>query len=126
MAKLISSQALVRAEDLSVTYGGAVRALENLQFEIGPGEFVSLVGPSGCGKSTVLRLIAGLIRPTAGQLSVAGQEPAVARRKSSRLSFVFQDATLLPWRTVLQNVALPLELHGAPFGERARQDSACA
>jgi NitT/TauT family transport system ATP-binding protein len=84
--------------------------LEEIGFEIPPGQFLSIVGPSGCGKSTLLRLVAGLIDPTVGELNVAGCRPAVARCKAARLSFVFQDATLLPWRSVRDNVRLPLEL----------------
>lgn len=108
----------MHARNLGVTYPGAVRALEQIVFDIGPGQFVSLVGPSGCGKSTLLRLIAGLVNPTTGDLRVAGENPRVARRAATRLSFVFQDATLLPWRTARANVHLPLELHDTPAAER--------
>ncbi len=106
---------LVQADRLDVTFRGPVQALAGVNLAVGRGQFVSIVGPSGCGKSTLLRLIAGLMTPTAGQLMVAGQPPRIARRASTRLSFVFQDPTLLPWRTVEQNVRLPLELeHSAP------------
>jgi NitT/TauT family transport system ATP-binding protein len=115
---LISGQALVHARGVGVTYEGAIAALGEIDFEIMPGQFVSIVGPSGCGKSTLLRLIAGLVEPTSGQLSVAGYPPAAGRRKAARLSFVFQDATLLPWRSVRDNVRLPLELVHTPTGER--------
>jgi NitT/TauT family transport system ATP-binding protein len=71
------------------------------------GEFVSLLGPSGCGKSTLLRLVSGLTNPTAGAVKVNGMTPAGAREL---MSFIFQDATLLPWRNVEQNVGLGLEL----------------
>lgn len=104
----------MQAHSVDVTYEGAIRALAEIDFEIPPGQFTSIVGPSGCGKSTLLRLIAGLVRPTSGQLSVAGQSPAVARRGAARLSFVFQDPTLLPWRSVRGNVRLPLELERRP------------
>lgn len=107
---MICPQALVHAQDVSVTYCGAIRALADLDFEIPPGQFVSLVGPSGCGKSTLLRAIAGLLDPTSGALRVAGLSPTAARRQAARLSLVFQDATLLPWRSVRDNVRLPLEL----------------
>jgi len=100
----------VHARSLGVTYKGGIRALANVSFQIDAGQFVSIVGPSGCGKSTLLRLIAGLVAPSSGQLSVAGQNPTAARRRGAKLSFVFQDPTLLPWRTVEGNVRLPLEL----------------
>jgi NitT/TauT family transport system ATP-binding protein len=111
--KLIAGQALVHVQGVGVTYAAGIRAVEEIGFEIPPGQFLSIVGPSGCGKSTLLRLVAGLVAPTVGQIDVAGYPPAVARRKAARLSFVFQDATLLPWRSVRDNVRLPLELQGA-------------
>jgi NitT/TauT family transport system ATP-binding protein len=110
IAILISGQALVYVDGVEVTYDKAVRAVTDATLDIGPGQFVSIVGPSGCGKSTLLRVIAGLVRPTAGRVFVAGREPAEARRAGLRLSFVFQDPTLLSWRTVRDNVCLPLEL----------------
>ncbi len=110
--KLISGQALVHAKGLAVTYRGGVRALDHFDFDLPAGQFLSIVGPSGCGKSTVLRLLAGLVEPTAGQIALAGEKPAKARRRNIRLAFVFQDPTLLPWRRVEANVALPLELAG--------------
>jgi NitT/TauT family transport system ATP-binding protein len=111
--KLIANQALVHARSVNVTYQGAIRALAEISFDVFAGQFVSIVGPSGCGKSTLLRLIAGLVLPSSGQLSVGGDSPSVARRRA-RLSFVFQDPTLLPWRNVHDNVRLPLELEHAP------------
>ena len=115
---MIAGQSLVQAKQISVTYRGGVRATEQLDFEIPAGQFVSIVGPSGCGKSTLLRLIAGLVRPSTGDLTVAGQSPIEARRNAARLAFVFQDATLLPWRSVWNNVLLPLELHKSPHADR--------
>ena len=100
----------MRAEGLELTYRGGVRALDGVSLNVMPGQFVSIVGPSGCGKSTLLRLIAGLIRPTGGCLSVLGDDPTEARLAGAGLSFVFQDPTLLPWRSVRDNVRLPLEL----------------
>jgi NitT/TauT family transport system ATP-binding protein len=84
--------------------------IEDLDLDIRRGEFLALLGPSGCGKSTLLRLIAGLDRPDAGRLSLGDD--------IRRLAYVFQDASLMPWRTVLGNVALPLELAGTPRAER--------
>ena len=76
--------------------------------QVPPGQFLAVLGPSGCGKSTLLRMIAGLDHPTTGTLD----------RQQSRIAYVFQDAHLLPWRTVLRNVALPLELRGVGFSKR--------
>jgi NitT/TauT family transport system ATP-binding protein len=90
---------------------GPLQALADASFVIRTGEFVSLVGPSGCGKSTLLRLVADILAPTAGRIEVAGAPPAVARQRRV-FGFVFQDATLLPWRNALQNVLLPLEIAG--------------
>ena len=84
---------------------GAV-ALDGLALSVRAGEFVSLLGPSGCGKSTALRLIAGLAAPTAGSVAWEGEAP--------RLGFVFQEPTLMPWRTVAGNVRLPLQLARLP------------
>lgn len=94
-------------------------ALRGVSVSVPRGQFVSLLGPSGCGKSTLLRLIAGLLSPTTGTLTVADQTPAQARKASTRMAFVFQDPTLLPWRTVEQNLRLPLELQGVPAAEHA-------
>ncbi len=84
--------------------------LDNINLTVNRGEFVSLIGPSGCGKSTLLKLVAGLEPPTTGDIRVNGIEPKAAR---PLISFVFQDATLLPWRTVERNIALSLELEGS-------------
>jgi NitT/TauT family transport system ATP-binding protein len=94
-----------------VTDRRTVTALENVSFSVERGGFLSLLGPSGCGKSTLLRVVADLIAPTHGQVSVLGMSPQEARHKRT-LGFVFQDAALLPWRTALQNVELPAEVGG--------------
>jgi len=96
-----------------VTDRRTVTALENVSFEIPEGSFLALLGPSGCGKSTLLRVVADLVAPVAGRTTVLGGTPEDARRRRA-LGFVFQDAALLPWRTALQNVELPLEVGGAP------------
>jgi NitT/TauT family transport system ATP-binding protein len=106
------------AKDLEVTYPGGHPAVRGASFCIQAGQFVSIVGPSGCGKSTVLRLIAGLIGPSGGSLTVAGLSPAENRRKAHRLSFVFQEPNLLPWRTVADNIRLPMEMLGLPAGQQ--------
>ena len=83
---------------------GTVVALDNANFSVRKGSFVSLVGPSGCGKSTLLRLISGLIEPTSGSLHVHGTEVASPR---TDVAMMFQRATLLEWRTAIENVLLP-------------------
>lgn len=99
------------------TRSGSVVALEGIDLEVAAGEFVSLIGPSGCGKSTLLRLVADLDQPTTGELTVFGKEPKVAR-EAQDYGIAFQQAGLLPWRTVRANIELPLELHGV--GKRQR------
>ncbi|SNT38884.1 NitT/TauT family transport system ATP-binding protein [Granulicella rosea] len=96
---------------ITKSYGGGSPILDDIGLTVRRGEFVSLVGPSGCGKSTLLKLIAGLTPLDSGAISVDGMTPANARET---VSFIFQDATLLPWRTVSQNVGLALELERAP------------
>jgi NitT/TauT family transport system ATP-binding protein len=89
---------------------GTVTALEDIDLTVAPGEFVSLIGPSGCGKSTLMRLIADLDQPTTGTVSVFGKTARQARIDQN-YGIAFQQAGLLSWRTVAQNVELPLELH---------------
>ena len=87
----------------------AVQALQGVDLSVREGEFLALLGPSGCGKSTLLRVVADLIGGATGQVRVLGGTPARARAQRD-IGFVFQDAALLPWRTVLANVSLPLEV----------------
>ncbi len=87
----------------------SVTALKGVDLDVAAGEFMSLLGPSGCGKSTFLRVVADLIAPTSGSVRVLGVTPDAARLRRD-IGFVFQDAALLPWRTALQNVELPLEV----------------
>jgi NitT/TauT family transport system ATP-binding protein len=89
---------------------GGLLVLEDVSLQVNRGEFVCIVGPSGCGKTTLLRLLAGLMPPTSGEVFFEGQRLQQPRR---RIGFVFQQANLMPWRTALQNIALPLELDGA-------------
>jgi NitT/TauT family transport system ATP-binding protein len=112
---------LVSLEGVSKAYANGTVALRNVSFSAQRGEFISLVGPSGCGKSTVLRIVAGLGPTSAGQVRVEGLTPQQARRERSDMAFVFQDATLLQWRTVLANVELPLQLSGVSSSERRRR-----
>jgi NitT/TauT family transport system ATP-binding protein len=100
---------MIEFTGLTKRYGTGQTVLDCVNLTISKGEFVSLIGPSGCGKSTALKLISGLAVPTSGTISVDGMTPKNAREI---ISFIFQDATLLPWRTVQQNVGLALELEG--------------
>ncbi|THG33833.1 ABC transporter ATP-binding protein [Glaciibacter flavus] len=95
----------------------SVTALDDVSLDVAPGEFVSLIGPSGCGKSTLLRLIADLDQPSSGQISVFGK-PARRARIDQDYGIAFQQAGLLPWRTVAANIELPLELHRVGAAER--------
>jgi len=113
---------LVHLENVSKAYANGTVALAGATFTLNSGEFVSLVGPSGCGKSTILRLVAGLGETSGGRVDVEGLPPARARRERQDMAYVFQDATLLPWRSVLGNVELPLELRGV--GRAARRAAA--
>lgn len=95
--------------------GKPLQILEKINLEVAEGEFVALVGTSGCGKSTLLNLIAGLIQPTAGRISIFG-EPV--RGIPRHIGYMFQTDSLLPWRTVIRNVEVGLELSGVPAAER--------
>lgn len=117
-----SVDAAVRATDVGKVFPtktGEVVALTGVDLEVAAGEFVSLIGPSGCGKSTLLRLIADLDQATSGDLRIFGK-PAGRARIDQDYGIAFQQAGLLPWRTVAANIALPLELHGT--GKAARAD----
>ena len=112
---------LIEAQEVAKAFRSGGLALDGVGFAVRAGEFVSLVGPSGCGKSTLLRMVAGLIEPTSGRLTVGGQSPAQSRRTGQRVAFVFQDANLLPWRTVTGNIRLPLEVQGTPKAQHAER-----
>ncbi|MBV9236123.1 MAG: ABC transporter ATP-binding protein [Xanthobacteraceae bacterium] len=99
----------IALQGLSKQFGTGVQALDTINFDIAGGEFISIVGPSGCGKSTLLRIVAGLVEPTTG---------ACERARNATAAFVFQDAALLPWRTVSRNAELLMELEGVPAPER--------
>lgn len=105
----------VECRNISVSFTGDSCELGGIDLRVRRGEYVSLVGPSGCGKSTLLRVIAGLLRPTCGTATVFGNSGGPSQRQ---IGFVFQDATLLPWRTALDNVALPLEIRGINRDDR--------
>ena len=97
----------INLSGLSKTYKG-LPALAPTDLEVEAGAFISIVGPSGCGKSTLLRIIAGLVSASAGECQ---------RGRDIELAFVFQEASLLPWRTVLKNAELLMELEGRPAAE---------
>jgi NitT/TauT family transport system ATP-binding protein len=99
---------------------GGVLALDEVDLTIRRGEVLSLIGPSGCGKSTLLRVVADLTAPTAGLVRVNGK-PASAARRAREYGMVFQSPVLMDWRTVEQNVALPLEIMGIAGRERQRR-----
>ncbi len=97
--------------------GGALNVLDGLSISVERGEFVAIVGPSGCGKSTALRLATGALSPLSGTVTVLGVTPDKARR-DRRIAVSFQDPALFAWRTVRENVALPLEVAGVPPATR--------
>ena len=99
------------AASTSVVDSDAVHALDGIELRLAEGEFVSLIGPSGCGKSTLLRVVADLEQPTAGTVRVGGKTPHQARLDQD-YGIAFQQAGLLEWRTVAENVELPLHVHG--------------
>ena len=122
------SAPLVALRGVGKAFPNGTRALAGLDLDVRPGEFVALLGPSGCGKSTALRIIAGLSEPTQGVVAwpQAATPAEDASKDESRIGFVFQEPTLMPWASVFDNVALPLKLNGAPAasGERKRSTAA--
>ncbi len=111
---------VIEIKSLSLTFqtaDGPVYALSDVELKVGRGEFVSFIGPSGCGKTTLIRVIADLEQPSAGQIQVNGVSPAQARLGRA-YGYVFQAPALYPWRTVERNVTLPLEIMGLNAAER--------
>ena len=101
---------VVSARAITKTFGkGGITALQDIELEVGRGEFISLIGPSGCGKSTLLRVIGDLVDPTSGEILVNGK-PAHRARLDRDYGIVFQAAVLYDWRSVAKNISLPLEL----------------
>ncbi len=98
-------------DSVGMVYPDGTEALKDISFQVSPGEFVTVVGPSGCGKSTLLKLASGLLDHTSGSVNI----------DRDRIGYVFQDATLLPWRTVQKNVELLAELHDIDAAERTRR-----
>jgi len=108
----VTEAAAVSIRNVSKTFGkGGTTALQNIDLEFQPGEFISLIGPSGCGKSTLLRVIGDLIEPTEGE-AIVGGKTAHRARLDRDYGMVFQEATLMDWRSVEKNVSLPLEMMG--------------
>jgi len=110
----------VRLKDVDVTFqteDQRVQALAGVTLDVGEGEFVALLGPTGCGKSTLLRVVSDLEQPSSGLVEVRGR-PAAAARHANEFGFVFQEPALLPWRSALGNVQLPLEVVDYPQAER--------
>ena len=116
-----AEEAVVSLQRVRKEFGrGGLVALEGIDLDIRPGEFVSLIGPSGCGKSTLLRIVGDLIQPTEGNVVVNGKAPRRAREDRD-YGIVFQDAVLYDWRTVAKNIALPLEMLGWDRTRRAER-----
>ena len=103
--------------------GEPVIALEKVDLRVPAGQFASIIGPSGCGKSTLLRLVADVMQPHAGSITLGGDTPRAARHAHS-LGFVFQAPTLLPWRSVKQNIELPLDVVGRRSSKRSARTTA--
>jgi NitT/TauT family transport system ATP-binding protein len=113
----------VSVDGIAKTFKGDKRelvALEAVKLEVAAGEFVSVIGPSGCGKTTLLRIVGGLLEPTCGSVRIAGGPPRLAQQ-NKHIGYVFQEASLLPWRSALENVRLPLEINGGN-GAARRED----
>jgi len=121
------SQPVIDISQLSLVFptsDGDVHALDDIGLQVNAGDFVSFIGPSGCGKTTLLRVIADLETPTSGHISVNGLSPEQARLARA-YGYVFQSASLYPWRTIAKNIALPLEIMGlgkAVIAERVERN----
>lgn len=117
------SNTVISSKNLDLVFQTAdspVHALSDINLDIEKGEFVSLIGPSGCGKTTLLRVIADLEQPTGGDITVNGMTPEQARLARA-YGYVFQAAALYPWRTIEQNIALPLEVMGIAKAEQKKR-----
>jgi NitT/TauT family transport system ATP-binding protein len=118
----VAAPALLGVANVSKRFGsgeGAITAIDDISFDVAPGEFVSVIGPSGCGKSTLFHIIGGLAEASAGRVSVEGE---AIRGPHAAIGMVFQEESTFPWRSVIDNVAFPLELRG--IGRAARHERA--
>jgi NitT/TauT family transport system ATP-binding protein len=109
------SPPILSVRDLNAVFpdnDGGLHALKDISFEVHPQQFICVLGPSGSGKTTLLRILAGLLKPTSGHVAFGGKEPADSTGEP-RIGMVFQQSTLMPWRTVMDNIILPLELQKA-------------
>ena len=112
---------VIRVNQISVTFpdnNGGLLALQNVSFDVARQEFICIIGPSGSGKTTLLRVIAGLLKPTRGEILF---EDTPEDLRPPRVGLVFQQANLMPWRTALENITLPLELQGIPLQQARTQ-----
>ena len=124
-SKNIENKTEIKIENLCMKYpnkngGEPVTALKNVNLDIKQGEFISLLGPSGCGKTTLLRIIADLLQPTEGKITVRGETPRDIRLKK-KYGVVFQNPVLYDWRTIRRNICMPMELMGMKKAERTKQ-----
>lgn len=124
-SKNIENKTEIKIENLSMKYpnkngGEPVTALQNVNLDIKQGEFISLLGPSGCGKTTLLRIIADLLQPTEGKITVRGETPRDIRLKK-KYGVVFQNPVLYDWRTIRRNICMPMELMGMKKADRTKQ-----
>ncbi len=110
----VGGAAAVEVAAVDKTYPNGTHALDPVNLSVADGEFITLLGPSGCGKSTLLKMVAGLLAPSAGTIALWGKPVSEAESSGHRLSFVFQEATLMPWARVQGNVRLPLDLAQVP------------
>ena len=110
----MSQMPAVEVLSVEKTYPNGTQALLPVNLTVQEGEFITLLGPSGCGKSTLLKMVAGLLAPSDGRLLLWRKPVQQIESTGHRLSFVFQEATLMPWASVMTNVRLPLDLAGVP------------
>ncbi len=113
--ELVPDDAIVEIRGISKTYGADVEALRDIDLDLPRGKLTSLLGPSGCGKTTLLKIVAGLVKPTAGTIRVDGR---IVDGPGPERAFVFQDFALMPWATVMRNTAFGLELRGMARAKR--------